>query len=222
MKLIAEQVLGNITKLNEARDSEGKKHLYVEGIFAQADLQNHNNRIYPKDVLKPAIDRYIEDYVKTKRALGEMNHPDEFNVNPERACILIERLTWDGNNVIGKAKVLSTPQGELVKRLLSDGVQLGVSTRGVGSIHEDANGVSIVESDYIISAIDVVSSPSAPQAFVNGILESADFVIKNGIVTEQEIDGIYNNYKNGRNVESDENLLINRINKFNNINNRWI
>ena len=215
MKLIVENDLANKVRLVESFD---KKRMYIEGIFAQSDIVNHNNRIYPKEVLKPAIETYVKEYVKTHRALGELNHPEEFAVNPERACMMIEKLEWDGNNLIGKAKVLSTPCGELVKKLLSDGVQLGVSTRGVGNLNERADGVSIVADDYIISAIDVVSNPSAPQAFVNGILESADFVIKNGIVTEQEMDKVYSNYKSGKNLQNDENMLLNKINRFNNMN----
>lgn len=337
MKLIAENEMGNLTLITEADDADGKRSMYIEGIFAQAEKVNRNNRIYPKDVLESAIDTYIKDYVNTKRSIGELNHPNcvlsndfrvlqptgwiEFNdinvgdeiigmtesgekttgyvlrkieqpfvteecyhfcgkhidievtenhrfycldrnnsivvktakelyenssemsiiktfgnyesksgihldrrfvkiekfqkdlgiaycletttgnfyiehkgnqfltgnsfaPNPERACILINELKWDGNNVLGKAKVLSTPQGEIVKSLLKDGVQLGVSTRGMGTLEEDDDKSSIVKDDYVISAIDVVSNPSGMDCWVNGVLENVEFYYKNGVLCE--------------------------------------
>lgn len=183
MKLIAEHEIGNVGRIIESIDEDGQKSLFMEGIFAQAEKKNRNKRIYPKKVLEGAMEKYIEEYVKQNRALGELNHPKEVAPNPERACILIKELNWKGNDVIGKAKVLSTPTGELVKSLIKDGVQLGVSTRGVGSLSEK-NGDSIVESDYTISAIDVVSNPSGIDCWVNGVLENVEYYYDKGVLCE--------------------------------------
>ena len=183
MKLIAEHEIGNVGRIIESIDEDGKKSLFMEGIFAQAEKKNRNKRVYPKKVLEGAMEKYIEEYVKQNRALGELNHPKEVAPNLERACILIKELNWKGNDVVGKAKVLSTPTGELVKSLIRDGVQLGVSTRGVGSLSEK-NGESIVESDYTISAIDVVSNPSGIDCWVNGVLENVEYYYDKGVLCE--------------------------------------
>ena len=184
MKLIAEHEIGNVNLIREGIDEKtGEKTLFMEGIFAQAEKKNRNKRIYPKKVLEGAMEKYIEEYVKKSRALGELNHPKEVAPNPERACILIQDLKWKDNDVYGKAKVLSTPMGELVKTLIKDGVQLGVSTRGVGSLSEK-NGQTLVESDYTISAIDVVSNPSGIDCWVNGVLENVEYYYDNGVLCE--------------------------------------
>lgn len=183
MKLIAENEMGNIISVNEAKDAQGEKAMFIEGIFAQAEKQNRNKRTYPKKVLSEAVQKYIADYVSKSKAIGELNHPQAFAPNPERACILIKELVWDGNDVLGKAKVLSTPQGEIVKSLLRDGVQLGVSTRGMGSLEEKGDE-TIVKDDYVISAIDVVSNPSGIDCWVDGILENVEYYWKNGVLVE--------------------------------------
>lgn len=184
MKLIAEHEIGNVNLIREGIDEKtGEKTLFMEGIFAQAEKKNRNKRIYPKKVLEGAMEKYIEEYVKKSRALGELNHPKEVAPNPERACILIQDLKWKDNDVYGKAKVLSTPMGELVKTLIKDGVQLGVSTRGVGSLSEK-NGQTLVESDYTISAIDVVSNPSGIDCWVNGVLENVEYYYDKGVLCE--------------------------------------
>lgn len=183
MKLIAENEMGNIISVNEAKDAQGEKSMFIEGIFAQAEKQNRNKRTYPKKVLSEAIQKYIADYVSKSKAIGELNHPQAFAPNPERACILIKELVWDGNDVLGKAKVLSTPQGEIVKSLLRDGVQLGVSTRGMGSL-EEKGAETIVKDDYVISAIDVVSNPSGIDCWVDGVLENVEYYWKNGVLIE--------------------------------------
>lgn len=183
MKLIAENEVNNIISVNEAKDSSGEKSMFIEGVFAQAEKQNRNKRIYPKKVLDEAVKTYIADYVSKSKAIGELNHPAQFAPNPERACILIKELVWDGNDVLGKAKVLSTPQGEIVKALLRDGVQLGVSTRGMGSL-EEKGAETIVKNDYVISAIDVVSNPSGIDCWVDGVLENVEYYWKNGVLVE--------------------------------------
>ena len=187
MKLIAEHEVGNIQLLNEAVDKHGERAMFIEGIFAQAEKKNRNRRIYPKKVLEAAIDKYVTDYVKTNRALGELNHPSSYQVDPERACILIKSLEWNGNDVYGRAKILNTEKGKIVRTLIEDGVQLGVSTRGIGSIIEK-NGEKYVGDDYVIGAVDVVSSPSGINCFVDGILENVEFYYDNGILTECTIE----------------------------------
>jgi len=173
MLLITEHVLETKSYLEE--DKNGAKNLYIEGIFAQADKKNHNGRIYPKAILGREVARYNESHIKTRRALGELNHPQSPTVNPERASHLITALKESGSDFIGKAKILHTPMGNLVRGLVEDGVSMGVSTRGMGTVTEgrDAN---VVNEDFGLVTIDVVADPSAPSAFVNGIMECKGFV----------------------------------------------
>lgn len=187
MRLIAENEMGNVSLIKESLNESGDKELYIEGIFAQAEKKNRNKRTYPKKVLESAVARYIDEYVSKKRAMGELNHPQSPSVNPERACILTTSLEWDGNNVMGRAKVLKTSMGDLVRNLISDGVQLGVSTRGLGSITEK-NGESIVEGDYLINAIDVVSNPSGIDCWVDGVLEHMEYYYDKGVLVESTIE----------------------------------
>lgn len=187
-----------ITELTEqvAFSKQEDGALYIEGIFAQADLKNRNKRIYPKSVLEKSVAEYVRDYVDTNRALGELNHPPQPQVNPERACIKIESLTWDGNNVIGKAKVLTTPAGNILSALIHDNVQLGVSTRGLGTVKkvfQNNAETFIVEDDYQLKAIDVVYNPSGINCFVDGILENVDYYYDNGVLCEKEITEIKRN-----------------------------
>ena len=153
----------------------GEKKYFIEGIFAQAEQRNRNGRIYPKSVMEKAIDAYMPT-ITSKRALGELNHPNHPNVNPERASHLIESLSWDGNNIIGRAKVLtSLPQGKIVKGLIDEGVSFGVSTRGLGTITEKS-GTKYVQDDFVLNTIDIVGDPSAPDAWVDAIMENKDWV----------------------------------------------
>lgn len=175
----------------QIEESEQGKHAYIQGIFAQADIKNRNGRIYPKGILEKATETYKKEYVNTRRALGELNHPPSPAVDPEKACILIESLSWEGNNVIGKAKVLSTPKGQILQALINDNVQLGVSTRGLGSVKKTIfknESVNVVGEDYSIKAIDVVANPSGIDCFVDGIYESADFYYENGILKSRDLD----------------------------------
>ena len=204
MKLIAEHEIGNVNLIREGIDEKtGEKTIFMEGIFAQAEKKNRNKRIYPKKVLEGAMEKYIEEYVKKSRALGELNHPKEVAPNPERACILIQDLKWKDNDVYGKAKVLSTPMGEIVKSLIKDGVQLGVSTRGVGSLSEK-NGQTLVESDYTISAIDVVSNPSGIDCWVNGVLENVEYYYDKGVLCECSAEEYLLHKKKGTIVQIEE------------------
>jgi len=185
MKLITEQI-EDVKILTEEKD--GKKLLYIEGVFLQSELKNRNGRVYPFEVLSREVERYTEEYVKPKRALGELGHPDGPTINLDRVSHRIISLQSEGHNFIGKAQILDTPMGNIAKSLLGEGVQLGVSSRGMGSIdkREDA---SIVRDDFFLTtAADIVADPSAPDAFVNGIMEGKEWVWDNGILKEAKVD----------------------------------
>ena len=173
MKLITEfnDSVKSRCVLNEATK---EKQYFIEGIYAQSEVKNRNGRIYPREVLFKGVDTFVNEYVKTNRAFGELNHPSSPSINLERACILIKELKKSGNDVLGKAVVLNTPMGNIVKGILSSGGQVGVSTRALGSV-EESEDAEIVQDDFILNTIDVVSDPSAPNAFVNGIMESCEW-----------------------------------------------
>jgi hypothetical protein len=193
MKLITETI-ENVKILTEERD--GKKLLYIEGVFLQSELKNRNGRMYPFDVLNNEVERYNEEYVKSKRALGELGHPDGPTINLDRVSHRITSLRAEGNNFIGKAQILDTPMGQIAKSLLGEGVQLGVSSRGMGSI-EKREDTSVVRDDFMLTtAADIVADPSAPDAFVNGIMEGKEWVWDNGILKESKVDK-YQRYING-------------------------
>ena len=193
MKLITETI-ENVKILTEERD--GKKLLYIEGVFLQSELKNRNGRMYPFDVLNNEVERYNEEYVKSKRALGELGHPDGPTINLDRVSHRITSLRAEGNNFIGKAQILDTPMGQIAKSLLGEGVQLGVSSRGMGSI-EKREDTSVVRDDFMLTtAADIVADPSAPDAFVNGIMEGKELVWDNGILKESKVDK-YQRYING-------------------------
>jgi hypothetical protein len=186
MKLIAEYTDQRIEVLTEAKEGGGKNH-FIEGIFMQSEQKNRNGRIYPKSVMEKAVDKYVTEQVKTGRAVGELNHPDGPSINLDKVSHKINALEWQGDDVVGKAQILETPMGQIVKGLLDGGVQLGVSTRGMGSL-EERNGVMYVKEDFMLNTVDIVQDPSAPTAFVNGIMEGVDWVWKNGIVQPQVIE----------------------------------
>jgi hypothetical protein len=186
MKLIAEYVDQELGVIIEAKEYGSKSHM-IEGVFAQADNKNRNGRIYPKAVMESAVSKYVTEQVKTKRAVGELNHPDGPTVNLDKVSHLIESLDWKGNDVVGKARILNTPNGQIVKGLLDGGVRLGVSTRGMGSL-EQRNGAMYVKDDFILNTVDIVQDPSAPNAFVNGIMEGVDWIWNNGIIEAREIE----------------------------------
>lgn len=186
MKLIAEYTDHKIEVITE-RNERGVKNHFIEGIFMQSEQRNRNGRIYPKAVMERAVDKYVTEQVATKRAVGELNHPEGPSINLDKVSHLIETLKWDGNDVVGKARILETPMGQIVKGLLDGGVQLGVSTRGMGSL-EERNGVMYVKDDFILSTVDIVQDPSAPTAFVNGIMEGVEWVWNNGVIQPQVIE----------------------------------
>ncbi len=188
MKLITGHTENDVQCIVEKKEN-GDKNFVIEGIFAQAEGKNRNGRIYPKTVMENAVNRYVDSQVKTGRAVGELNHPDGPTVNLDKVSHLITDLRMEGNNVMGKARILNTPMGKIVQGLLEGGVQLGVSTRGMGSL-EQRNGVMYVKDDFMLNTVDIVQDPSAPQAFVNGIMEGVEWVWNNGIIEAREIERI--------------------------------
>jgi hypothetical protein len=186
--LITETFNEDVEVLTEANEN-GKKQYYISGIFMQGDLKNRNGRIYPSSVLEKEMTRYNEQFIKTKRALGELNHPQGPQINADRVSHLITEMKRDGNNFIGKAKVLSTPMGEIVKTFIDEGVRIGVSTRGLGSVKQTKEGIMEVQDDFHLATVDVVTDPSGPDCFVNGIMENTQYFydIASGTWRAQEL-----------------------------------
>lgn len=182
-----------ITEHNEdlrylTEEQNGEKKYMIEGIFMQSEKQNRNGRVYPREVLKSAMSKYQTEQVKKGRAVGELGHPDSPTINLDRVSHKITDLRWDGDNVIGKAEILETPMGQIVRGLMDGEVQLGVSTRGMGSLKQ-SGGKTVVSDDFILSTVDIVQDPSAPEAFVNGIMEGVEYFVENGIITARDADG---------------------------------
>jgi len=176
MKLIKEEVQ-DIQYLVESDEKTGKKEHFIQGIFMQAEKKNRNGRVYPYHVLDKEVKRYNQDYVTKNRAFGELGHPDSPTINLDRVSHMITKLYPDGNNIMGKAKILDTPNGKIVKSLLDGGASLGVSTRGVGSL-KPSNGFQLVQDDFhLATAADIVADPSAPDAFVRGLMEDAEWIL---------------------------------------------
>lgn len=174
MRLIKEHV-EEVRLIVEAKQDKTKDY-FIEGVFLQADLKNRNNRMYSKDVLQKEVNRYNEEYITKNRAFGELGHPDSPTINLDRVSHLIKSLKLEGNNFIGKAKIMDTPYGKIVKSLIDEGAQLGVSSRGMGSLVEK-NGVQLVQDDFMLAtAADIVADPSAPDAFVEGVMEGKEWV----------------------------------------------
>ena len=209
MKLITEQI-ENVKLITEEKN--GKKLLYIEGVFLQSELKNRNGRMYPFSVLDREVKRYNEEYIKSKRALGELGHPDGPTINLDRVSHRITSLRAEGNNFIGKAQVLDTPMGNIAKSLLGEGVQLGVSSRGMGSIdkREDCN---VVCDDFMLTtAADIVADPSAPDAFVEGIMEGKEWVWEGTILREKKAEEIKSRVDT---LVSQRALEENKLNLFN-------
>ena len=185
MKLITEYNENSIECIVEKKE-DGTKKYAIEGVFMQSESKNRNGRIYPKRIMESAVSKYVDEQVSQNRAVGELNHPEGPTVNLDKVSHLITDLRWEGNDVVGKASILDTPMGQIVKGLLEGGVNLGVSTRGMGSL-ESRGGVNYVGEDFTLSTVDIVQDPSAPNAFVNGIMEGVEWVWSNGILTAQEI-----------------------------------
>ena len=185
LKLISEEIQ-EVEYITEQKDN-GNKNYKIKGIFMQADIKNRNGRVYPMEVLEKEVRRYTKENIAQKRAFGELGHPEGPTINLERASPMITSLKPDGKNFIGEAKVLSTPMGEIVKNLMDEGAKLGVSSRGMGSLIQK-NGANYVRNDfYLATAADIVADPSAPNAFVEGIMEGKDWVWNNGSLVEAEL-----------------------------------
>ena len=185
MKLISEEIQ-DAEYLIE--DANGKKNYKIKGIFLQSDIKNRNGRVYPKEIMIKEVNRYNKEFVEKKRAFGELGHPDGPTVNLERVSHMITNLQQDGSNYVGEAKIMNTPYGKIVKGLIDEGAQLGVSSRGMGSL-EQRNGANYVKSDFMLAtAADIVADPSAPDAFVQGIMESKEWVWDNGRLVERDVD----------------------------------
>lgn len=183
MKLITE--LTEDVKYVKENVGNGEKTYFIEGIFMQSGVTNRNQRRYPQPTLSKECRRYMTEYVEKGRAMGELNHPTGPTVNLDRVSHIVKELREDGNNIYGKAKVLDTPMGRIVKNLIDEGAQLGVSTRGMGSL-KAKNGYQEVQEDFMLAAIDIVADPSAPNAFVNGIMEGKEWIYENGLWQERD------------------------------------
>ena len=186
MKLITEMT-EDIQLLAELNEKTGEKDYYIEGIFMQSNQKNRNGRVYPEPVLMKEVERYNKEYVQKNRAMGELNHPQGPTVNLDRVSHIIKELKQQGDDVYGKAKIMDTPMGRIAKNLIDEGAKLGVSSRGMGSLKQNKEGVNEVQKDFMLAAVDIVADPSAPNAFVNGIMEGAEWVWDNGVLREKHI-----------------------------------
>ena len=211
MKLIREEI-ETVDFIVEERN--GKKNMFIEGIFLQGDLKNRNGRVYPMETLRREVQRYTENHVNSGRALGELGHPDGPTVNLDRVSHKIVSLKESGTNFIGKAKILSTPMGKIAESLISEGVKLGVSSRGIGSLKQTREGVNVVGDDFMLStAADIVADPSAPDAFVEGIMEGKSWVWDGGILREEQA---AKTYKQINTLVDQKQLDEEKLNLFNN------
>ena len=185
MKLISEEVASAEYLIEE---KNGKKEYKIKGVFLQSNIKNRNGRVYPREILVREVNRYTKEFINKNRAFGELGHPDGPTVNLERVCHMVKSLTPEGDNFIGEAKIMDTPYGKIVKGLIDEGAQLGVSSRGMGSIM-NRNGINYVKDDfYLATAADIVADPSAPDAFVEGIMESREWVWDNGVLKQVDIE----------------------------------
>ena len=189
MKLICELQEAVDYELVEASTDKPKQY-YIEGIFMQSEVKNKNGRLYPLDVLEKEVDRYVKEYVEPKRAFGELGHPDGPTVNLDKASHMITSLVKEGKNFVGRAKILDTPNGKIVKSFIDEGARLGVSSRGMGTLKSESKGkAQIVQNDFFLAtAADIVADPSAPNAFVEGIMEGKEWVWNNGLLREQDVE----------------------------------
>jgi len=185
MYLITETTQDKVRLITEEKKN-GEKQYFIEGIFMQSGVKNRNGRVYPEQILNKEIERYSNEFVSKNRAMGELGHPEGPTVNLERVSHLIQNLRVEGKDIMGKAKILDTPMGKIAKNLLGEGCMFGVSSRGMGSLQEK-NGVNYVQDDFMLSTVDIVADPSAPNAFINGIMEGKEWIWDNGIIKEREI-----------------------------------
>ena len=188
MKLISEFNDYAIEPVIVEENEKGQTEYFIKGIFMQSQIKNRNGRIYPKEVMDKEVNRYVKEFVEKDRAFGELGHPEGPTINLDKVSHMITKLEADGNNYVGRAKILSTPNGQIVRNLIDDGAKLGVSSRGLGSL-EQKDGAQVVKSDFqLATAGDIVADPSAPEAFVEGIMEGVEWIYENGILRAQEVE----------------------------------
>ena len=212
MKLITEQI-EDVQVLTEGKGAD--KKLYIEGTFLQGEIKNRNGRLYPISTLAREVNKYNESFIKSGRALGELGHPDGPTVNLDRVSHLITSLVQEGNNFKGRARILDTPMGNIAKSLLDEGVKLGVSSRGIGSLRESRDGAKVVADDFMLAtAADIVADPSAPDAFVNGIMEGKEWAWVNGIIQESEVEQIQRTLKQASSRKVLEEAKLSAFSKF--------
>ena len=210
MKLIREEV-ESVEFIVENKN--GKKAMYIEGVFLQGNIQNRNGRMYPMETLRKEVGRYNENHIQSGRALGELGHPEGPTVNLDRVSHKIVSLKENGSNFIGKAKILGTPMGKIAASLVEEGVKLGVSSRGIGSLKQTREGINVVGDDFMLAtAADIVADPSAPDAFVEGIMEGKDWVWDGGILREKFVERTYREINT---LTTQKNLDENKLNLFN-------
>jgi len=211
MKLIRE-INETVNYVVEEKLGKGKDY-FIEGVFLQSNIRNKNGRMYTKDVMQKEVNRYIQEYVNKNRAYGELGHPDGPSINLDRVSHMTKSITEDGDNYIGKAKIMDTPYGKIVKALIDEGANLGVSSRGMGSLKTGKDGVQLVQDDFMLAtAADIVADPSAPDAFVRGIMENREWIFVDGKFVEKQIEEVKRNIKRA----SSKNLEEEKLNAFRN------
>ena len=204
MKLISEFNNYSVSPIIIEENDKGQKEYFIEGVFMQAEIKNRNGRVYPKEVMQKEVKRYNKEFVEQDRAFGELGHPEGPPINLDKVSHMITKLEEDGNNYVGRAKILSTPNGQIVRNLIDDGAKLGVSSRGLGSL-EQKGGAQYVKDDFqLATAGDIVADPSAPEAFVNGIMEGVEWIYQHGKLTAQEIDEMHTEIKTGKSHKLEE------------------
>lgn len=198
MKLISEFNDYGVQPVIVEQNEKGEKDYFIEGIFMQSEIKNRNGRIYPKEVIQKEVKRYNKEFVEKKRAFGELGHPEGPTINLDKVSHLITKLEEDGNNFVGRAKILSTPNGQIVKNLIDDGAKLGVSSRGLGSLESKGNAQYVKDDFQLATAGDIVADPSAPEAFVEGIMEGVEWVYESGILKAKDLDQMQKDLKTAR------------------------
>ena len=207
MKLISEFNDYAVTPVIVEENENGKKDYFIEGIFMQSEIKNRNGRIYPKEVIQKEVKRYNKEFVEQDRAFGELGHPEGPTINLDKVSHMITKLEEDGNNFVGRAKILSTPNGQIVKNLIDDGAKLGVSSRGLGSLESKGNAQYVKDDFQLATAGDIVADPSAPEAFVNGIMEGTEWVYESGILKARDIEEMQSEMRTARLNQLEETKL---------------
>jgi len=207
MKLISEFNDYGVQPVIVEENKDGKKDYFIEGIFMQSEIKNRNGRIYPKEVIQNEVKRYNKEFVEKDRAFGELGHPEGPTINLDKVSHLITKLEEDGNNFVGRAKILSTPNGQIVKNLIDDGAKLGVSSRGLGSLESKGNAQYVKDDFQLATAGDIVADPSAPEAFVEGIMEGVEWIYENGRLKAYDIDQMQKELKSARSNKLQETKL---------------